>query len=412
MRAMICGPILCQEKLPAVPLQMCIAVVTETYPPEINGVALTIRRVVEGLLQRGHQIQLFRPRQHAHDLPQTRHNLEEILQRGIPIPGYDGLKLGLPAKPALLRAWTLKRPDIVYVITEGPLGGSAIAAAAKLKIPCITDFHTNFHSYSTHYGIGWLKTPILAYLRNLHNKTHRTLVPTAELRDYLALHGYMNLQVIGRGVDTALFSPERRDPGLRRIWGAAPEQPVALYIGRLAAEKNLPAVIDAYSAMRSVRPDIKLVLVGDGPERAAMEAGHRGIHFAGARIGEDLAAHYASGDIFLFPSITETYGNVTVEAMASGLAIVAYDYAAAREHIVSGHSGLLARFNDTADFIRLASTLAGNPPCITGLRRHAREAALGIDWGKSHDALEAALVDIVNERGEAPADSTLASRSA
>ena len=388
------GPIVCEE-LPADRACLRVAVVTETYPPEINGVALTIQRVVEALQKRGHQVQLIRPRQNSNDRPSQQPNLEEVLHHGIPIPRYDSLRLGLPAKQALLRAWSFRRPDVVHVVTEGPLAWSAVAAAVKLKIPCVTDFHTNFHSYSTHYRIGWLKKPILAYLRKLHNKAQRTFVPTAEMRDALAAHGYDNLQIVGRGVDTELFDPARRDPALRETWNVRPDQPVALYVGRIAAEKNLPLLVDAYAAMKRARPDVKLVLVGDGPERAALRASRPDIFFAGARTGRELAAHYASGDLFLFPSTTETYGNVTVEAMASGLAIVAYDYAAAREHIVSGHNGLLAPFNDPQAFIRLAVDLAQDTQRIAALRQQARITALGMDWERSHDAFEAALIEVV-----------------
>src|SRR5262249_32926839 len=151
-----------------------VAVVTETYPPEVNGVAMTISRMVAGLQHRQHQIQLVRPRQHHRDSPASEHNFEEVLQRGLAIPRYDSLKMGLPAKQALLRLWSVRRPDVVHIVTEGPLGWSALAAACKLRIACCSDFHTNFHAYSKHYGIGWLKKPIVAYLRKFHNKADCT----------------------------------------------------------------------------------------------------------------------------------------------------------------------------------------------------------------------------------------------
>ena len=132
------------------------------------------------------------------------------MQRGIPIPRYDALKLGLPAKQALLRLWATRRPDIVHIVTEGPLGWSAMAAAAKLKLPVATDFHTNFHSYSAHYGVGWLKTPITAYLRKFHNKALSTLVPTESLREELEEMGFRNLRVVARRV----LSPSCRRPNM------------------------------------------------------------------------------------------------------------------------------------------------------------------------------------------------------
>ncbi len=397
MPAMDSGQIVCQQ-LPAMRRTLRIAVVTETYPPEINGVAITIGRMIAGLQQRQHQVQLVRPRQSRLDSPASGPNFEEVLQHGVAIPRYESLKMGLPAKQALVRLWSLKRPDLVHIVTEGPLGWSALAAATKLKIPCSSDFHTNFHSYSQHYGIGWLKTPITAYLRRFHNKSDCTLVPTQSLRDHLAQSGYLNLRVVARGVDTRLFNPARRSTELRRQWGAGPAQPVVLYVGRLAPEKNLPVVLRAFSAMKAARPDARLVLVGDGPARSALQAGNPDFIFAGMRTGEDLAAHYASADVFLFPSTTETYGNVTVEAMASGLAVIAYGYAAAAEHIVHERNGLLAAFGDDREFIDLAVTLAGNAGHIAEFGRRARETAERIDWESVHAGFEAALLETVAAR--------------
>ena len=386
--------IICQQ-LPTARRIMRVAVVTETWPPEINGVAMTISRMVAGLQQRGHQVQLVRPRQHARDNPATTPNFEEVLHRGMPIPRYENLKLGLPAKQALVRLWSVQRPDLVHVVTEGPLGWSALAAAAKLKIPCSSDFHTNFHSYSKHYGIGWLKKPIVAYLRKFHNKADCTLVPTSAMLEDLERHGYLNLRVVARGVDTRLFHPGKRSEELRRQWGVRPEQPVVIYVGRLAPEKNLPVVMRAFHAMQLMCPEARLVLVGDGPERTALQTAHPAVIFAGMRSGEDLAAHYASGDVFLFPSITETYGNVTVEAMASGLAVIAYDCAAAAEHIQHGSNGLLADFDDAEGFVQLAENLINDPVRIGEFGRHARTTTEKIDWECVNNEFEAALLEVI-----------------
>jgi len=394
MRAMHISPIVIRE-LPTECRILRVAVVTETYPPEINGVAMTISRMIAGLQQRQHQIQLIRPRQSQHDNAASGPNFEEVLQRGLSIPRYDSLKMGLPAKQAMLRLWSLKRPDLVHIVTEGPLGWSALAAALKLKLPCSSDFHTNFHSYTKHYGIGWLKQPIAGYLRKFHNRTGCTLVPTASMLQDLEEQGYLNVRIVARGVDTLLFNPARRSEALRRHWNVEPHQPVAIYVGRLAPEKNLPLVVQAFEALRSVRPDARLVLVGDGPARNALQAANPGFIFAGMRSGEDLGAHYASGDVFLFPSITETFGNVTIEAMASGLAVVAYDCAAAAQYIQNGRNGALAAFDDAAEFARLAANMVGDPERIRRFGRCARQTAERIDWGHINDEFEAALLDVV-----------------
>lgn len=388
------GELICQQ-LPAARRVLRVAVVTETYPPEINGVAMTIQRMVAGLQKREHPVQLIRPRQGTGDNAASTPHFEEVLQRGMAIPRYDSLKLGLPAKQALLRLWSVKRPDVVHVVTEGPLGWSALSAANKLRIPCSSDFHTNFHSYSRHYGVGWLNKPIVAYLRKFHNKAGCTLVPTSALLEELTQHGYLNLRVVARGVDATLFGPAKRSAALRAQWGAKDGQPVAIYVGRLAPEKNLALLTRAWEAMRARCPGARLVFVGDGPERAALSAAHPEAVFAGLRTGEDLAAHYASGDIFLFPSLTETYGNVTVEAMASGLAVVAYDYAAAAEHIQHGRNGVTAATGDADAFVALAADLAADPLRITEFGARARDTAARIDWECVNNDFEAALMQVV-----------------
>jgi glycosyltransferase involved in cell wall biosynthesis len=276
--------------------------------------------------------------------------------------------------------WRRNRPDVVHVLTEGPLGWSAVSAARKLKLPVISDFRTNFHSYSRHYGIGWLSKPILAYLRKFHNRTLCTLVPTEAMRAELAVLGFRDLRVVSRGVDTALFDPARRSEALRASWGVGPSDTVLLHVGRIAPEKNLAALVSAYEAARVQEPRSRLVLIGDGPARAEVQARCPDAIFAGTRRGEDLAIHYASADVFLFPSLTETYGNVTLEALASGLAVVAFDYAAAAETIRQGDNGLLAPMGDAAAFATLAASAVSDIARARAMGSRARESALKLGW--------------------------------
>lgn len=385
------------QTLPATPFSLRVAVVTETYPPEINGVAMTMERMVKGLQARNHQVQLIRPKQNSIDKVSSFPRFEEVLRPGLSIPRYEGLKMGLPAKSALTRLWMMKRPDIVHIATEGPLGWSALSAAIKLRLPAITDFHTNFQTYSQHYGLGMLGATINSYLRKFHNKGRVTLVPTESLREELQQLGYNNLMVLGRGVDTQLFQPLRRQAELRHHWNATENDTVALFVSRLASEKNLLVVIETWLQMRTINPRTKLVMVGDGPERAALQAAHPEVIFSGTRTGMDLAEHYASADVFLFPSTTETYGNVTMEAMASGLAVVAYDYAAAHEHIQHQQNGLLAKFNDVDDFAHQAMQLATDSQHARHLGNNARRTTETLDWEKIHDTFEAALLDVLHE---------------
>lgn len=385
--------------LPLTQRSLRVAVVTETYPPEINGVALTIQHMVEGLRRRNHQIQLIRPRQGKGDTPAFTSNLQQILLPGFAIPRYPNLQLGLPAGSALRHLWRESRPDVVHVVTEGPLGWSALNEARKLDIPVTSDFHTNFHSYTQHYGIGWMRRPIGAYLRHLHNRARLTLVPDQGLRHELEAQGYQNLAIVGRGIDTDLFNPARRSMKLRRSWGVGRDGLVAVYVGRLAAEKNLEAVVDAFDAMSARHPRAKLVWVGDGPQRALLQARNPGHIFAGMQTGTDLAEHYASADVFLFPSLTETFGNVMLEAMASGLAVVAYNYAAAAEHVRHGENGLVAEFDNLSLFCDQAAILASRPEMVARLGVNARQSTDGLAWRLICERFEQLLLEIVDEGG-------------
>ncbi|MCX7960892.1 MAG: glycosyltransferase family 1 protein [Burkholderiales bacterium] len=373
--------------------------VTETYPPEVNGVARTAARMAEGLRARGHELQLVRPRQNGADVAANEPGLRELLRPGLPIPRYPQLRFGLPAGRALARAWRERRPDVVSVVTEGPLGRSAVSAARRLGIPVVTEFHTNFHAYSGHYGIGWMRRPILAYLRRFHRRAACTLVPTRELAAQLAAMGIERVRVVGRGVDHGTFSPARRSAELRRSWGASERTPVALCVSRFAPEKNFPLALEAWRAMRLVRPDTKLVLVGDGPMRAELERSGADCIVAGRKLNGELAAYYASADIFLFPSETETFGIVTLEAMASGLAVLAYDYAAAREHLQNGVSGLLAPPGDRHAFIIRAQLLARDVEFARRLGRAARHAAESLGWDRVVGDFEAALAQAASGAG-------------
>jgi glycosyltransferase involved in cell wall biosynthesis len=376
-----------QPGLPAEPREPCtsrdrrhLCVVTETYPPEINGVATTLGHLVAGMRARGHQVSLVRPRQRGDDAPGSGPDRATTLVGGARLPGYRGLQIGLPSGASIIAAWSRHRPDAAYVATEGPLGWSALRAGAALGIPVYSGFHTNFHRYAGHYRAGWLRSVISAYLRRFHNATAGTFVSTLRLRDELATAGFRNLSVLGRGVDSRRFNPAGRSTALRSAWGASDHDLVILYVGRLAPEKNVGLAIDAYRAMRAVNRHLRFVVVGDGPLRPTLQRDHPDLVFRGFRTGDDLAAHYASADVFLFPSETETFGNVTLEAMASGLAVIAYDYAAARVHVEHGTSGLLVPLGDRRGFLAAAENLARVPALLPAMRRRARAAMEAVEW--------------------------------
>jgi glycosyltransferase involved in cell wall biosynthesis len=377
-----------------------IAVVTETWPPEVNGVAVTLALLVQSLRQRGHRVQLVRTRQHVQENAAAQPGFHEVLTAGVPIPRYPHLRMGLPCRQRLRSLWSAHRPDIVHIATEGPLGWSALRAARHLGLPVTSDFRTNFHGYCAHYGVGWLRAPIEGYLRHFHNLTRRTTVPTVDQRRQLSALGLNNLQVVARGVDTARFHASRRSLSLRQSWGAVDDDLVVACVGRLAAEKNLSTMVAAFNAIAERDARAHLVVVGDGPLRDELRRTCRGkVVFAGQRTGEDLAAHYASADMLLFPSLTETFGNVTTEAMASGLPVVAYDLAAAGQLIRPGANGMLAPAGDARRFVAAALMLAADPQARRAMGAMAAQAVVGLGWPAVARRFEAMLMQVLQEHG-------------
>jgi glycosyltransferase involved in cell wall biosynthesis len=184
--------------------------------------------------------------------------------------------------------------------------------------------------------------------------------------------------VVARGVDTALFDPARRDARLRERWGLRTDGLAVIYVGRVAAEKNLGLAIRAFEAIRERRPDARFVWVGNGPQFERTRREHPDHVFAGLRLGEDLAAHFASADLFLFPSLTETFGNVTIEAMAAGVPTVAFDYGAAHAHLRDGVHGRVVPCDDEAAYVAAAVGVAVNDAARREMGRAARRAALAL----------------------------------
>ncbi|HRE80217.1 MAG TPA: glycosyltransferase family 1 protein [Opitutaceae bacterium] len=386
---------------------MNVALVTETFPPEVNGVAMTLSRLTRGLAARGHHVEVIRPRQRSEmavppppgSASEGIPGLVERVVPGMPIPFYDTLRMGLPARNRLYRQWAKSAPDVVHVATEGPLGWSALSAARRLNIPVTSTFHTNFHAYGGHYGLRVLRGAALRYLRWFHNRTACTLVPTQEGVDHLAQSGFCNLGVLSRGVDATLFSPKRRSLSLREEWGAQAEDPVAIYVGRLAAEKNLGLAVDTFLALQTLNPRTKCVFVGDGPERDERARRYPQFIWSGVRRGEDLARHYASADVFVFPSTTETFGNVVTEAMASGLVVVAYDYASTRQHVVDGVNGYRVPFDQAAAFVARATAVLQQQAAWPEVRAAARATAVGLSW----DSIIDQFAQVLATAGKRPA---------
>jgi glycosyltransferase involved in cell wall biosynthesis len=378
--------------------ELDICLVTETFPPEINGVAMTLGRLVTALASR-HRVTVVRPRQtgEARALTSIEHgSWSEELRPGFLI-ARAGFRFGWPSGRYFKHCWTHRRPDVVHIATEGPLGWSAMRMAEKMGLVISTSFHTNFHDYSRYYGLGVLHGMVSRYLLRFHNRAARTLVPSRDLLNNLELQGYRNLAMFGRGVDTALFNPQRRDLALRQSWGASDHSLVLLHVGRVAPEKNIPLAFEAFNRILKLRPDARLVVVGDGPLRAGYAAANNHVHFTGSLVGEALARAYASSDLFIFPSLSETFGNVALEAMASGLPAVAFDYAAPNRYIRHAWNGWLSPYGDATTFLAMAESAAASARTLRVFGERARFSAMEVPWETVFRQFESELSAAVDE---------------
>jgi glycosyltransferase involved in cell wall biosynthesis len=335
-----------------------IDLVTETYPPEINGVALTVKSLENGLHALGHQVGIIRPRQ----ISESNSDIcNELIVRSAPIPRYPNLRFGFPSGKSIRKRWLQRQPDAVYIATEGPLGWSALRIAKELGIAVISGLHTRFDDYIARYSSRLLSPMVLSWMRHFHNQADITLVPSRSLARQLNTLGFTQVEYLGRAVDVLQFSPKWRDESLRLRHGIQANDLLISHVGRLATEKNLSLLVESIRAIEQTQPNCKTLIVGDGPERHALEAALPNAIFVGFQRGTDLSRYYAIGDLFLFPSTSETFGNVTIEAMASGNAVVAYNYGAAEEHLIDGINGRAVTPGDDAAFINAAKELASAP---------------------------------------------------
>jgi glycosyltransferase involved in cell wall biosynthesis len=376
---------------------MRVTLVTETYFPQVNGVSRTLGELARFLSGCGDRVQLICPDYGARVDHDEVHAVPSII-----LPFYRELHLPRPPFGSVHRAMDAFHPDIVHIATEATLGLSVLRFALRRRFPVVSSFHTNFEQYSRHYGLGWAKGLIWLYLRWFHNRTQETYVPSQATIDELMRGGFERTVLWKRGVDNSLFRPDQ--PGrleLRRTLGWSPEDVVIAYVSRIAAEKNVDYLADAFAIVAQRRPEVRIMLVGDGPSRAALERRIGAFaHFAGYREGKELALHYAASDVFAFASLTETFGNVVLEAMSSGLPVVALRAGGVGETVRSGTTGILVEPSEPpARFASALLALVEQP----ALRKTMAEAAHCYAASQSWDAIMAALRDRYQSVIDAPA---------
>ena len=305
-----------------------LALFSDTYPPQMNGVSRTLERLVAAARERGATVRIFT----TTDPDLQHHDADEVRWNSVPFWAYPQVRLAAPrvlAARAALAAW---KPAIVHVATEFGVGLAGRSAAQAQRLPLVTSYHTSFSAYAEFYKLGALAAGGWKYFRWFHGAAARTFTPTEAIRAEVVAHGFRNVGVWGRGVDGDRFDPSFRSDEWRRAHGIAPDAMVVLYVGRIAMEKGLEHALRAMQQLSITAPQIRFVFVGDGPYEAALRAAAPpGAIFTGRLNGVPLSTAYASSDVFLFPSVTDTFGNVLLEAMASGLVVVSADAGNTRE---------------------------------------------------------------------------------
>jgi glycosyltransferase involved in cell wall biosynthesis len=374
---------------------MRVTLVTETYFPQVNGVSRTLGQLVRHLTEAGDSVQLVLPDYGAGPEHEPIHRV-----RSISLPFYKELHLPLPPFGAAHRAIDRFRPDLIHIATEATLGLSALRHAYRRAIPVVSSFHTNFDQYSHHYGVGWARGTIWRYLRWFHNRTRETYVPSRPTISALEAKWFERLVLWPRGVDGRLFRPGR--PGrdaVRRALGFGPDEVVIGYVGRIAVEKNVTFLADALARVAAGRPGARFLFVGDGPARADVERrmGPQA-RFVGYRSGDDLADHYAAADLFAFSSVTETFGNVVLEALASGLPVVALRAGGIGDIVQPGVNGLLLDPEATPEtFAQAVSTLLDDADLRRRYAESARAYALSQSWDAIMEALRERYLHVIGQ---------------
>ncbi len=356
---------------------MRIALFTETFIPKIDGIVTTLSETVRQLRSLGHEVVVFAPDGGVSDFEGAR----IIGMRGHSFALYPELRLSLP-RASMRRQIQKFHPDLLHVADPALLGIAALYYAGggnggALHLPLVVSYHTDLPAYLHYYKLGFLEPYIWRIMRIRHNRATLNLCTSLAMMEQLQQHGIQRVALWPGGVDTARFLPGRRSEAMRiRLSGGHPESPLLLYVGRLSPEKD----IERLRPMLEALPGSRLALVGDGPHRKALEKHFAGqaVYMAGFLRGEELAAGYASADVFVMPSRTETLGLVVLEAMSSGLPVVAARAGGIPDMIVDGETGFL--FDREAQAIEAIRRLLACPETRSTIGRAARAHAAEHSW--------------------------------
>lgn len=358
-----------------------IAIFTETFLPKIDGIVSVLCLALRRLQELGHQVILFGPP----GGPEEYAGAEIVGVGGPRLPFYPELRANFPG-PRIWRKVQAFRPDVIHVVNPIFLGPFGLAYARRLGVPTLASFHTDLARYVEHYGFGFSAPILWAYMRYIHNQADVNLCPSTAIRKDLLAHGFKRVRWWKRGIDTELFSPGPVDPDLRaRLTDGHPEDFLVINVGRQSPEKGLKTMRDALFS----RPGVRLALVGGGPAHEDLKEYYRGTPtvFPGYLRGEELVNAYRSADAFIFPSTTETFGLVALEAMACRVPVIAAQSGGVVDTVEHGVNGLFFDPNQPQQLGDLVQMLMDDPAQRDTLAQNALEHARSRSWRATMDQL-------------------------
>jgi len=371
---------------------MRIALFTETFLPKIDGIVTRLSHTVEHLQRLGNRVLIFAPEGGLKEYK----GAQIYGVDGLPLPWYPELKMAFP-RPAIGEQLEKFEPDIIHVVNPAILGLGGLYYGKKLDIPILASYHTHLPKYLQHYGLAMLEPLLWELLKGAHNQAELNLCTSSAMVEELSNHGIERVDLWQRGVDTELYTPQLASWEMRNLLSQNnPESPLLLYVGRLGAEKEIERIKPILDAI----PSARLALVGDGPHRQNLEQyfARTPTHFVGYLRGKELASAYASADVFIFPSRTETLGLVLLEAMAAGTPVVAARSGGIPDIVTDGVNGYLFEPRDEGGAIRATQRLFAHPEERETLRQNARTEALRWGWGAATQQLARYYQSIVKAR--------------
>jgi len=381
---------------PAADGPLRVALFSGNYNYIRDGANLALNRLVGYLLRRGAEVLVFSPTVKNPAFPPTG---ELISVPSLPVPGRGEYRVALGLPGSVKRRLDAFQPHIVHLSAPDRLGYKAQQFALSRNWPVVASVHTRFDTYLKYYGLQFLLDWGQGYLRNFYGRCRHIYVPSQSMAEALQADGvHGDMRIWARGVDHAAFSPAHRSDALRAQWGVDEHRPAVAFVSRLVTEKGLDCLVETFNRLAARGLSFRPIIVGDGPERADLEARLPDAVFTGFLSGQALAEAYASADVFFFPSATETFGNVTLEAMASGLPAVCADATGSRSLVADGVTGALCPIGDVNAFADAIERLLARPADRAGMGAAGRARAMEFSWDAQLAQVYASYREIVPAR--------------